>query len=164
MLASYSVFIIQECGDLWKTLTQLCYGGRKEQGDTDCPQTPTNATVGLTLMSYRWDLIKLLAKGMTLIGLFVFPDSFPNLPVSASCCGHVHFPKTILHQGMQAASQPGIHLHFTIPFPTPSMGVGSNTGSWSSKSSMTAPVHTFQLPAILCWLCPRLTNHSGMHR
>lgn len=48
--------------------TRMWYCGR-EQSDSYHPQTPQTALPETTLMSYRWSLIKPLAKGRILIGV-----------------------------------------------------------------------------------------------
>lgn len=52
--------------------TRMSHCGR-EQSDSYNSQTPQTALPEPTLMSYRWSLIKPLAKGMIVIGVICIP-------------------------------------------------------------------------------------------
>lgn len=90
MLASYSLFFsfkdVGICRKHWPNSAKV----ERSKVTQIVPKHPQNTTVEFILMSYRWGLIKLLAEEMIRTGLFVFPDSSPNLPVSVSW-RHLHF-------------------------------------------------------------------------
>lgn len=100
------------------------------------PKHPQNATVEFALMSYRWSLIKHLAKGMVLIGLFVFPDSFPNVLASVPASSFIFCRRSSLGKCKLppdcASSLATSPFHNPLPYNFHSGGI--QHCSWSSKS------------------------------
>lgn len=151
---------MQGRGNLSKRLTQL-WDGERSKVTQVVPEHPPSATVEFILMSYRWSLIKLLAKRRVLIGLFVFLTASPTytsqLPASgllfhtASSLGNASYLLSAFF-----SSVPMHPISFHSPFLTPSTVVGFNTNSWRNKPLPWAP----------CWPLLALSNTtlSGVPR
>lgn len=149
---------MQGRGNLSKRLTQL-WDGERSKVTQVVPKHPPSATVEFILMSYRWSLIKLLAKRRVLIGLFVFLTASPTY-TSQFPASSLLFYTPFFDRQMQVTSclpsslaSPYIQSPFTVlSQPHPQW--------WGSTQVPDETSPCLGHPAGLCWLCLTLPSQG----